>query len=758
MLKFSCEKCGASYRVADEAAGKSTTCAKCGEKILVPSAGGSVPPGEPPATPAAADPMAALQAALSDGQPSRGPVEKATPRTDKQASAPAPVAAAPPSVQPAPAPVAAAPPAVTPAPAPQPVAPAPQPVTPAPAPEPDTVADTPKTDRVSPAPTPVPAVPSPQAGPAAASPEADGQHQSPGEPDWQEVVPVEAPGEPEWQEVVPVEASAAEPAPDDGIPLARPVKSKLWLFITLGAVAAVVLAAVAGVIVFYPVAYDLQQLKAAFKEAQGQADRSLPAGTESVEGLDEKALTGAIDVMKGAVAKLKDLKQQLAKVKEYQAGDSALRELAGATDLAASMADKRLKELDDELWPRPGEVGDMYDRVKASVPLIEGLHVSGRYQGKSIASGFLVKPKGLGYLLVTNRHVVQDGGGGFTVRFMTEGKLATDKSNDISLKPADVVHIHRHEDLAVLRFPAEAGRVIERLKVRPLKMAKELKVGRPIWVVGNPGAGLEGILLQSFVKGDVSAIMEDTAGDPELFRLTAPINKGNSGGPVLDSAGRVVGIVSRYIEGKNAMNFAVHFHQLDELIDLMAGRQSNANLVSLDAREIGIVVDPQRHLPKDLEPQAQKWAKTGFDRVKWLGRDANSYFVLPSLSDAIQLPGSSTPVLPSIVRKFKAKKGNAYSVLAVSGRISAVDIEVHVPGNDKPVFTRTGTGTSTAIGPKGSEFREDFVAEKSGTYEVRFVRSILPEELKGAVPQKIPVCACVVEQKAIEYREAEPPK
>ena len=521
-------------------------------------------------------------------------------------------------------------------------------------------------------------------------------------------------------------------------------------------ISAVVLAAVAGVIVFYPVAYDLVQLKAAFKEAQGQADKALPAGTESVEGLDEKALTSAIDVMSGAVAKFKGLKQRLAKLEKYQAGDSGLRELAGATDLAASMADKCLKEVEDELWPRPGEVGDMYDRVKASVALIEGLHVTKRYKSKSIASGFLIKPKGLGYLLVTNRHVVEDGGDGFTVRFMTEGKSATDKSDDIKLKPTDVVHIHRHEDLAVLRFPAEAARIIERLKVHPLNVANDLKVGRPIWVVGNPGAGSEGILLQSFVKGDVSSIKEDKAGDPVLFRLTAPINRGNSGGPVFDASGLVVGIVSRYIPGKNAMNFAVHFHKLDELTDLMAGRLSNANLVSLDSREIGIVVDPRRNLPKDLEPQVQKWGKTGFDRVKWLGRDANSYFVLPSLRTARMPSGNAAPVLPAIIRKFKAKKGNIYSVLAASERRSSINIEVHVRGNRKPVFTRTGTGASKAIGPKGAEFREDFVADKDGTYEVRFIRSIRPEELQGAVPEKISVCACVVEQKAIEWRGQEP--
>jgi len=273
-----------------------------------------------------------------------------------------------------------------------------------------------------------------------------------------------------------------------------------------------------------------------------------------------------------------------------------------------------------------------------------------------------------------------------------------------------------------------------------------LKVGRPVWAVGNPGSGgVEGTLYQALVKGDVSAIVKDKAGAPVLFRFTAPVNKGNSGGPVLDSAGRVVGIVSRGIIGKNAMNFAVHYHKLNELTDLMAGRRKDANLVSLDAREIGLIVDPLRNLPKNLDPVVAKWATTGFERMKWLGRDSNSYFVLP-------LQGAS----PMVVRKFKATKGNTYSILAVSGRISAVDISVKAPGVKKPVYIRSGDGTSKAKVKKSEEFREDFVAEKDGTYEVRFVRSRRIEEIKGSVPQDIAVCACVVEQKALKWRGDEP--
>jgi len=298
----------------------------------------------------------------------------------------------------------------------------------------------------------------------------------------------------------------------------------------------------------------------------------------------------------------------------------------------------------------------------------------------------------------------------------------------------------------VLRFPEDTWPVIERMKVRPLPIARELKVGRPVWAVGNPGSGgVEGTLYQALVKGDVSAIIMDKANAPVLFRFTAPVNKGNSGGPVLDSAGRVVGIVSRGIMSKNAMNFAVHYHKLNELTDLMAGRRKDANLISLDAHEIGLIVDPVRNLPKDLDPVVAKWAKTGFERVKWLGRDSKSYFVLPLQGD-----------MPMVVRKFKATKGNTYSILAVSGRISAVEISVKAPGVKKPVYIRTGEGTSKAKVAKSEEFREDFVAEKDGTYEVRFVRSRRPEELKGSVPQDIAVCACVVEQKALEWRGDEP--
>jgi S1-C subfamily serine protease len=571
-------------------------------------------------------------------------------------------------------------------------------------------------------------------------------------------------------------ARLAEP---DGIPLAKPVRSKAPLLIGLGVIVLVALAIGIGLglVLLQPPAYDLEKLKASYGQAQALGDKALSAApdaagqpdSEIIASLDEKALVSAKDALKVALDKFKALSQRLAELKQHQAKDAALKELADSTDLQIEIASTRLKAVEDELWPRPGDVADMYSRMKSSVPLIEGNKIFEGHEGKSIASGFLIKPDGLGYLVVTNRHVVDDAPNGYAVRFLPEGKSAKDQSDDIKLSPKDVVHIHRNEDLAILKLPSEAGTIIEKLKVRPLKVAKDLKVGRPVWVVGNPGAGAEGILAQSLVKGDVSFIKEDTLGDPTLFRLTAPINQGNSGGPVLDKDGRVVGIVSRMIQGKSEMNFAVHFHKLQELIDLMSGKIDSPDLIALNAEEVRRVVVPQQQLTADLEAAVAPWKAKGFNRCQWQGKgpDANLYFIMPALRPEVPVS------MPVIVRKFDAKKGNTYGILSVSGKTGDFDIEVYSGGADseprtrrkgrpesrpeiKPVFIHQANGTSKAIGLKGEEFREDFVADKDGPYEVRFVKSVREKELQGAVPEPIHVCACVVELTGVQWKPAEP--
>ena len=197
----------------------------------------------------------------------------------------------------------------------------------------------------------------------------------------------------------------------------------------------------------------------------------------------------------------RQLQKDLDKYKKYESSDASLKELAGGVSLYLISAEKRKSLIDETLWPRPGDISDMYERVKASVPFVKVTTTIEGHKAKATASGFLIKPPGLGYLVVTNRHVVNDAPDGYTLRFLPPGKSSRDSSDDIKVDPNAVVHIARKEDLAVIKLPAKATPVLEKLKVHPLSVAKKLKVGEPIWVVGNPGAGAEGTLIQAAGQG-----------------------------------------------------------------------------------------------------------------------------------------------------------------------------------------------------------------------------------------------------------------
>jgi S1-C subfamily serine protease/DNA-directed RNA polymerase subunit RPC12/RpoP len=715
MLRFSCEHCGAKFRVAEQSAGQLATCRKCGAKILVPSADGSGSSGSPASPAGPADAMADLLTALSTAHtPPDGAAPSA--KADVPADAPAPAAAIPPPI-----------PAVPQPQAPQAAAAQPQAVAP-----------------------PIPVVPQPQAPQAAAA-----------QP--QAVAPLAEPDD------VPM----ARPAEPDDVPMARPVRSKVPLLIGLGVIVLAAIAVGAGFVLLKPPAYDLEKLKASYRqiralEAKALGDGAAGAGktdAEIIAGLDEKALIIAKDSLKEADSRIKDLKKQLGQLKGAMGKDSALRQLAEAANLEAEIIHKRLQAADEELWPRPGDLAAMYKRMKSSVPYIETLTTSHGREAKASASGFLIKPEGLGYLVVTNRHVVDDAPNGYTVRFLPPGRLLKDRSDDIKVKPEEVIEVHRNEDLAIMKLPPEAAAIIEKLKVRPLRLGRNLEVGESVWVVGNPGAGAEGVLQQSMVPGMVSSIIELKPDDPTLFRLAAPINKGNSGGPVLDKDGRVVGIVSRFIPDMQQMNFAVHYHMLDDLIDVMSGKVKSPDLVSLNPQEILRVVMPQKQLTKDLDDAVATWAAKGFSRRPWTGRDSNSYLIMPPLEEGMI-------ELPMIVRRFTAKKGNTYSIVSVSGKTGEFDIEVYAGPGDaeprtrrkgrpesrpeiKPVFVHKADGTSKAIGPKGDVFRDDFVADADGTYVVRFVKAIQKRELEGAAPWATHICTCVVELSGVQWKPAQ---
>jgi S1-C subfamily serine protease len=151
-------------------------------------------------------------------------------------------------------------------------------------------------------------------------------------------------------------------------------------------------------------------------------------------------------------------------------------------------------------------------------------------------SGFVFTPDGL---ILTNSHVVHQG-----------AKLSL-TFTDGSRSGAVLIGEDRDTDIAVLRTEHAV------FSPAPLGVSKRLRIGQIAIAVGNP-FGFQ----FSVTAGVVSALgrsMRSASGRmmEEIIQTDAPLNPGNSGGPLLDSTGSVVGVNTATIMGAQGLSFAV---------------------------------------------------------------------------------------------------------------------------------------------------------------------------------------------------------
>jgi S1-C subfamily serine protease len=208
------------------------------------------------------------------------------------------------------------------------------------------------------------------------------------------------------------------------------------------------------------------------------------------------------------------------------------------------------------------------------------LTTTARAQGNPDAtgSGFVVSADGY---IVTNRHVV------------ASCRTVTVKADSSTSVTARIVALHPRDDLAVIRadaiFDTTAG----------FRVGAPIRPGDDVVAVGFPLAGLLADEA-SVTTGSVSALA-GIHNNPAVLQMSAPVQQGSSGGPLLDASGNVVGVVVTKLNARlvaeetgdlpQNVNFALKGDVargfLDELAVHYRTAASTAHLANADVGDIG---------------------------------------------------------------------------------------------------------------------------------------------------------------------------
>ncbi len=194
---------------------------------------------------------------------------------------------------------------------------------------------------------------------------------------------------------------------------------------------------------------------------------------------------------------------------------------------------------------------------------------------KSMGTGFLVTRDGY---LVTSQHVINDCKKVFV-------------RSEAGLLEAVVVREDAATDLALLKVTGE-------FHALPVVSSRVIRLGAAVATIGFPNIGLQGIE-PKLSKGDVSSLagMQD---DVKYFQISVPVQPGNSGGPLFDMHGNVVGVIASQLSQKAALestgtlaqsvNYAVKSSYLLGFLESVPEANSGIPDALTDARKFEAVV------------------------------------------------------------------------------------------------------------------------------------------------------------------------
>lgn len=258
----------------------------------------------------------------------------------------------------------------------------------------------------------------------------------------------------------------------------------------------------------------------------------------------------------------------------------------GAVDSSEQLTEKKPPKTKTSLWPPiligaailVGALFLLFFNQKPSEdagvpsPVLEArgsvVRIIAEYTDSTASgSGFIIANNGRDTFVATNAHVVEDDP--YSIAIWTDsGKVS-----------ADIYEFTKNKDLCILRlaYPIKGAA----LRLSP----GTVKQGDPVYAVGFPGAaddfsdtaahkGEEATITDGIVSAIRNVTLTHYGASVELLQMNAAINHGNSGGPLFDTQGRVVGVSTYGAVDSQGIFGAI---SVSELIPLMTQKNIPAN-------------------------------------------------------------------------------------------------------------------------------------------------------------------------------------
>ena len=298
---------------------------------------------------------------------------------------------------------------------------------------------------------------------------------------------------------------------------------------------------------------------------------------------------------------------------------------------------------------------------------------------RGVGSGFILESNGL---ILTNAHVVE----GATTIYVT----LTDKREF----KAKLLGMDKRTDVAVLKIEARD------LPKLPVGDSSKVRVGEWVLAIGSP-FGLE----NTVTAGIVSAKSRDTGDYLPFIQTDVAVNPGNSGGPLLNTAGQVIGINSQIFSrsgGYMGISFAI---PMDEVMRVADQLRSNGRMVR---GRIGVALGdmtkevaeslglgkPRGAYVRNVEPGAPA-ANGGIEAgdviLNFNGHDISKSTDLP------RIVGETKPGTTATVQVWRKGAAKELGVVVADGEASSV------ARAKKPEGSGFNSGNANAFGVMVSE-------------------------------------------------------